>query len=489
MYKYSLKTKLVIFIALLLIILLITGSLFLIYQERELIITRHKEISKAIIKSYAPSITDALMYEEMGILPVEGSIEDYADQIKKQQVLSVKYIWILSEDYKVIAGRDPLKIEKYQHDFLLERAIKHNQSQSIFSHPKHGWVLEAIEFLEISGRRWGYLVVGFDAEIVRVEINTLFINLVTIATLVIVLTLLSVYFITGHLTKNLNKIVSAMDKIDINTEEVITVPQSDDEIGFLAMHFKEMQSRLLKSRNELKNAQKEIYHAEKLASIGRLASGVAHEINNPLMGLKNCAQSIDSEPENINQTKSYINLMTEGLEKIESIVRKLLDFAHKKSHEYHEVNLKNSLERVIQLINYRLEKNDIKIETKYNSDLSSINADPQLLEEVFMNIMINAVDAMPRGGKIILSAQNSGKQKVEVNIVDNGFGISEANIDKIFDPFFTTKEIGKGTGLGLSVSMTIIEELGGKISVESEVDKGTTFTILIPVRSSKKMIK
>ena len=256
MLKYSLKTKLVLFIALLMIVLLITGSLVLIYQERELIITRHKEISKAIVKSFSPSITDALMYEEIGILPVEGFVDQLANQIQNQKALPIKFIMILSEEFEPIVLRDPLEFGKKYTDYLLTRAIEKKELQSIFLHPKYGWVSDAVEFLEISGKRWGYLIVGFDAEIVRDEINTLFISLVIIATFIIIVTLISVYFITGHLTKNLNKIVSGMDKIDIHTEEIIQVPQSDDEIGFLAMHFNEMQSRLLRSRNELKECTK-----------------------------------------------------------------------------------------------------------------------------------------------------------------------------------------------------------------------------------------
>ena len=199
------------------------------------------------------------------------------------------------------------------------------------------------------------------------------------------------------------------------------------------------------------------------------------------MGLKNCAQSISTEPTNIDQTKNYIELMTEGLQKIESIVQKLLDFAHKKSLALQEIDIKKSLQNVLQLIEYRLEKNDIKIDSQYKPNLNTVFADPQLLEEVFMNILINSVDALPRGGKILLSATNFDNQNVEIKIIDDGIGISADHLDKIFDPFFTTKDIGKGTGLGLSVSLTIVEELGGEILVESELDKGTTFKIIIPI--------
>jgi len=485
MFKYSLKTKLVLFIAMLMIITLMTGSLIVINQERDLIIMRYKEVSKAIIKSLAPSFTDALMYEEMGIFPIEGFIEDFADQIQTQKVLPVKFTIILSNEFAPVTLRDPSGLGRNYYDYLLNQAVDNNQTQSIFLHPKYGWVLETIEFLEISGKRWGYLIVGFDAEDIRATIRNLFIYMILVSGIIILLTLVSVYFITGHLTKNLNAIVTIMDNIDINTEKVISVPQSNDEIGFLAQHFREMQSRLLSSRNKLKDAQKEIYHAEKLASIGRLASGVAHEINNPLMGLKNCADSISSEPDNINQTVTYIKLMSEGLEKIESIVRKLLDFAHKKSQELQEVDIKKTIAKVNQLINYRLEKSHIKIDTVFSEDLHLIFADPNLLEEVIMNILINAIDAMPRGGKVSISAQNVDNKNVEIKISDSGIGISKANLDKIFDPFFTTKSIGKGTGLGLSVSLMIIEELGGKILVESKLDKGTLFAINIPVRSLK----
>lgn len=486
MIQIGLKIKLSILIGILLSVVMGVWSLVILVDQRGLLISKHQDIAIAIIKSYSVPLTDTFMFEDMGILPIEGTFENYIEQIMRQEDMSVRYVSILSDDFKTIAHNNSSEYGRYYHDSIVENTARTNDlSLGIVQHPEHGWILEVAEPLRISGKLWGYLVIAFDAEVIRQQIQSMFIYLVTTTILVIAVTILAGFFISDRLTKSLNEMVAVIDKYDIRSSKLLSVPDSSDEIGFLARSFSQMQERLFTSRRDLEKAQKETYHAEKLASIGQLASGVAHEINNPLMGLKNCIKTMTNEPDNIEQSREYLQLMQEGAEKIEAVVGKLLEFSYKKTRESGEIDINDSIERVLKLVGYKLSNNHIETEVSIESDLHEIHGDRQLLEEVFMNIIINAIDAMPGGGTLSIAANNLTAEKVSVSIEDTGTGMSPAVIDIIFDPFFTTKDIGKGTGLGLSVSRRIVEEHGGTITLKSNVGQGTTFFVQLPVASSQ----
>jgi signal transduction histidine kinase len=252
----------------------------------------------------------------------------------------------------------------------------------------------------------------------------------------------------------------------------------------------------------LKDTQEQLIHSEKLASIGTLAAGVAHEINNPLDGIQNCIRSILQEPDDKKKAGHYLGLIQEGLNRIENIVRKLLDFARPSElkMEYMQVNdlLGNSLE----LVAHRFNNPGIKLNKDFAGNLPLYRGDSHYLQQVFLNIILNALDAMPAGGALTVKtslAQNAPggvslpNTRIEVAVSDTGCGIPQENLSKIFDPFFTTKGVGEGTGLGLAVCTGIIKEHRGEIKVKSAVGKGSTFTVLLPVnpvsRSETKTIQ
>ena len=236
-----------------------------------------------------------------------------------------------------------------------------------------------------------------------------------------------------------------------------------------------------------KRMEQQLILSEKMAAIGEVAAGVAHEINNPLDGLINCILRIKRDPENTHQTTEYLDLMEEALRRIESTVKQLLDFSRHHELSLTSISLNEVVDEVTGLIEYSAQEKGIKIEKRYLSDHASILGDKHLLEQVVLNLALNAVAAMPDGGALILETGSveadafSGTHMVYVRVTDTGIGIPHAIQDRIFDPFYTTKILEKGTGLGLSVSDRIVRQHEGTLEFESKPGQGSTFTVNLPV--------
>jgi two-component system NtrC family sensor kinase len=221
---------------------------------------------------------------------------------------------------------------------------------------------------------------------------------------------------------------------------------------------------------------------------GRLASGVAHEINNPLSGLKNCLYAIDREPENYAQTRLYLQLMKEGMEYIETVVQQLLGFARQHPATMVAVEINSVVEKVIRLLDFNLRKRRIELRMELAPDLPELRGDPQMLSEVFMNILLNAIDAVDDRGHITVSSTRDNGE-VRVCIEDDGMGFAAEHLAHIYDPFFTTKSAGEGTGLGLSICREIVTRLGGEISAGGGSGHGLCVTIMLPLKGDKKSTK
>jgi PAS domain S-box-containing protein len=229
--------------------------------------------------------------------------------------------------------------------------------------------------------------------------------------------------------------------------------------------------------------QQQLLTSEKLASIGLLSAGVAHEINTPLTGISSYVQMLQKKLSDAHYAQ-ILQKIEAQTERVNRIIKNLLNFARNPSDEsFHRVDLKEGLEEIISLIDYRLKSLNINLELKLNP--LTIYARKERLQQVFINIILNALDAMPGGGTLTIETRQKDTSAI-IKIGDTGTGIKPDHLPRIFDPFFTTKGIGKGTGLGLSISFAIIKEHEGQILVDSAVGKGTTFTIIIPSDLSEK---
>ncbi len=268
-----------------------------------------------------------------------------------------------------------------------------------------------------------------------------------------------------------------------------------DEIDILVSRFNEMVQRLQKAYDELEGAQKNLIQSEKLASIGTLASGVAHEVNNPLAGIMHCISRIKKYPDNKADAKKYLELMEEAARKMEVVVKNLLDFARQPDYEKSEIDPKKALENALSLAKHRLEEEGIDVTLNSCPHDILIMGNKNQLEQVFLNLIINSIDAIAEQkmqsnkftGEIQVSCglmeQNN---KFRIHIIDNGIGIPSEIITKVYDPFFTTKPPGKGTGLGLSVSMNIIRDHEGEMDLISNNNQGAAVSIVLPVKLIQK---
>ncbi len=238
-------------------------------------------------------------------------------------------------------------------------------------------------------------------------------------------------------------------------------------------------SVIIKDYTEVKKLQQQVDQSEKLAVIGQVAAGVAHEIGNPLASISSLVQIMQRT---INDESLIDQLATikENIDRITKIVRELVDFSRPPSYEQMMISINDVVKTALGIVKYDKRVRKVKFDTNLDESLPKINIVPDQLLQVFVNIMINALDAIKGQGNIIVNSLLI-KEKVAVEIIDDGYGMDDKILEHIFDPFFTTKEVGKGTGLGLSVSYGIIKKFNGKIEVESGINKGTKFTVKLPV--------
>lgn len=325
----------------------------------------------------------------------------------------------------------------------------------------------------------GFLRLGIAEKSLEATTTKIIVFLTGLVLVFLFFGILGAIFYAYWITNPVSRITKAFETIDLDHELTPLHVKTRDEISVLANKFNEMAIRLQNVHSDLKKAQNSLIQTEKLASIGNLASGLTHEISNPLAGLKNCLIRIQKNP-NKTQINRYIKLMMNAIQKIEKVVVGLLDFSRKDVYQFKPFPLHRTIDRALSLVEYKFEKSNIRVERNYDRRLNTCVGDGQRIEQVIVNLVLNSIDAMPGGGDLWIATSREGPD-VRLEIGDTGEGIAPENLDKIFDPFFTTKEPGKGTGLGLSVSYNIVREHGGNISVKSEKGQGTRFVITFPL--------
>jgi signal transduction histidine kinase len=237
---------------------------------------------------------------------------------------------------------------------------------------------------------------------------------------------------------------------------------------------------------EMREMEKSLHRADKLAALGTLASSIAHEIRNPLVSIKTFTQLVPRKFNSRDFLDKFQAIVPDELERMENILNQLLNFGRFSQPEFHSLNIEEIIESILSLMNMELSKCNIEVIKLYGKDIPQIMADGEQLKQVFMNIVLNAIQSMPEGGnlRIITSIEQESvdgdtSDFVAIEFEDTGYGIPEENLSNLFNPFFTTKN--GGSGLGLSISRRIIKEHNGHINVESTMGKGTAFTVKLPL--------
>lgn len=238
-------------------------------------------------------------------------------------------------------------------------------------------------------------------------------------------------------------------------------------------------SIIIKDHTEYKRLQAQIDQSEKLAVIGQMAAGVAHEIGNPLTSISALVQILQRRSQDAFMSEQLVNIK-ENIDRITRIVRELVDFSRPPSYETNLQDITDIIKTAIGIVKYDKRVRKVKFETELKDFLPSVNIAADQILQVLVNILINALDAIDGNGIVTVKSRYD-ETKIYVDITDDGCGMDNLTIEKIFDPFFTTKEVGKGTGLGLSVSYGIVNRFGGEIKVGSKLNEGSTFTIALPL--------
>ncbi|MBK8167673.1 MAG: HAMP domain-containing protein [bacterium] len=473
----SLRTRILLATGATITLVMMVVSWGILLQWRRTVLAKEQDYAHAVVQAFSVNALESLIAEENDLAPGEGSLEGYAADFVRQNP-RLRHIVVVDADGDLIAGSaGTLPASPTTNN---GGTLARPGPVSWFRNDgDRGWILETELALRTGSRHWGRVLVGIEADSVRRELLRAFLLLLGLVVAITGAMLAVLWTLLDRLLRSLRDLVGAMDRLDLGEAGLPELPPRADEIGVLFRHFQEMGQRLRRSRRELLDAREQVYHAERLAAAGRLAAGVAHEINNPINGVRNCIYAIRRDPTDTAQTLEYLGMMDEGLERAAAIVKKLLGFARKQEPARQPLELNAAIASVARLLSFDCERRRVRLDLDLAPDLPLVTGDMQLLQDVFTNLLINAVDAIGQDGAITVTSRHVDRQ-VRVTVADDGPGIRHEDLPRVFDPFFTTKAPGEGTGLGLSISLGIVEAHGGRIRAGSEPGGGAAFIVTLP---------
>jgi len=292
--------------------------------------------------------------------------------------------------------------------------------------------------------------------------------------------LLLVLLIVRSISRPLQRLTVAAVKVtdgEYGTE--VDLRKSNDEIGLLANSFNEMSRKMLSDIEELRKLNEQLIRTEKLAALGTLSAGVAHEVNNPLASISSLIQMIRRDDGLDPSTLEKLELIQTQISRISRVTKDMMEFARARPAARTDVDVNELVTTSLRLAGFDKRFQQLSVSENLDASIPAVHGDSDQLQQVILNLFLNARDAMPEGGSLSVNTRAKGPL-VEISIGDSGPGIAKQDIKKIFDPFFTTKSTGTGTGLGLAVCYGIVTAHGGKIEVAS-TDQGSTFSVQLPV--------
>ena len=356
------------------------------------------------------------------------------------------------------------------------------------------WYITAYEPIEdIFGQRVGMLYVGvLEAKYADVRWNALSLFImITVAGMVLALAL--GYVIASKMSRPVKQLIEASNQVSQGNLSPKIGPISKSEIGVLQKTFKQMLTSL-QERDKRQRVESEIklLQSEKQASIGKLAGGVAHEVNNPLTGIFTFTHMLLRRKDIPEEVRIDLETIAQETERVRKIVKGLLDFSRQTELNREPTEVNRLVRFTLSLVENQALIKGVSLNFEPGEGLPMITLDRNQIQSVLLNIIINALDATEPGGSITvttnigISTSKPGQEGIEILCTDTGFGIPPENLNRLFDPFFTTKDVGHGTGLGLSVSYGIVERHGGTIWVQSKVGKGSTFKVWLPTEEQSE---
>jgi signal transduction histidine kinase len=473
----SLQTRLVIHILLLLSLVMIITTFVGIRRESRGLLQQMEKDGVALARSYGISVENALLLGGAGLSRVTGVAG---------RTRGLNYLMVVDTTNTVIGHTDRRMIGSVvQGDGLLNQALhapitalekgRTPISQTSKS-PSGERIFRAVIPLVTLSTIRGALELELDMTGITEAIRRTNLQSLLIAFAAFACSGLYAWIFARTLTRPIKNLARAARRVasgDLSHE--ITV-MGRDEIGNLAKSFNYMTEKL----REIRDLQNRMHQSEKLALMGELAMGVAHEVRNPLGAIKTCGQFLEEKIGHEQKLTKFTQLITRETERLDQLVSRLLNFARpaEQSLQYEDVN--ELLDNAITLAILKINGPRIRVEKRFASSLPQLYVDAKRLSQAFLNIILNAIDSMPGDGLLTFATSlEKGLGREIITVSDTGEGIPAENMDKIFYPYFTTRS--KGTGLGLAIVQQIVNEHNGTIDVQSKVGEGTVFTITLPL--------
>jgi signal transduction histidine kinase len=485
MPKLGLRVKFFLYSNTLIIVTMTLVTILMVMHERSSRYDAIERRGRSICEVMAIPITDALMYEDLGLILETGLIENNISEIQARNRDLMRYVVVTDSQGRVTHSSDWELLGQ-----TFERALGEQSEgggpllETLVGDEDGPRILEARMPLSISTKSWGTLVVGFSLEQIDQQVQTIAAQAALVALLLMIgnSALTAIYVET--LIRPILALNRTMRRAARGEFSVRARSRASTEVRELANAFNRLMDEIEDAQDRERVQRAQLAHTEKMAAVGTLAAGVAHEVNNPLAGILTCIENMRGNLDDREMIERYLKLIHDGIHRIEHTVVNLLDFSRERKMELAPTSINQCLRHVVELARYQLREGRVEVEYRLDPTEPFVMADPFQLDQLFLNLMLNARQAMPDGGRLTLrTLRKEGRVVVEVR--DTGVGIPEEIRERIFNPFVTTREVGEGTGLGLTVSDSIVASHGGTLDVESTVGQGSVFRVSFPMLHSR----
>jgi len=475
----KLNAKLVIIMLSLLVIAMLTLFVMNQYSQNELV-QEIQESSTEISKAIQLSVEDLTSEAD-----VDSRLMDYLKEASKKGITEID---IISNEGEIINSTNPEKVGKQREIKKLEKGlIASRNGKGAQGSPSSLRPYDLLVPVIVGDEQLGYVQVHLLLDNIRAIQHANFLRRLAVTCLVFMIGILLTIFLARRYTNPIHRLVDGVKKVSAGDLSVTFPVDSRDEIGELAVSFNEMVDQL----RERENLEKRLYEAEHLSKVGQLASGIAHEIRNPLNYISLAIDHLKSEiipvcGEKQAELETLTDKIKEEVRRVNYMVINFMNYGRPLKLRKSSISYQEMIVKALPLLQDKLAEQRIEVVMELDPGLPPMLADRELLRNCLFNFITNAAQAMPDGGKITLGAKYDAEtESFRLTFADQGLGIAPDEIPKIFQPYFTTKEAG--IGLGLAITERIIREHGGEIAVESEIGTGTTFTVILPMHTIDKI--
>lgn len=498
--RFSLTVSILAFISCLLLLTWLLFSVLAFKTAANDLYAQKGEHARVLLATFVNQLPEVIPAFPEGMIAMNSPAALFAQKLSEE----VSFIRLTLLD---VNGKPVFTLGRDESDIYRPFSVAARQKEGSFVTPDGGAVIHIIPILRNNASVGSAgLIVSLSAEKARLT-RSRQVLMAYFAIDFILLLALGSFILSRIMVRPIDRLLAATEKITGGQYGHQVRVTGSSELARLAESFNGMSvtlqqkeqevikhvAALERANHDLQQAREEAIRTEKMASIGLLAAGMAHEIGTPLASIMGYAEMASGEQIDSDTIKDYARRISDDCTRIDRIVRGLLDYSRPQGSTLQPCNIGRLVTETIDLITRQGACKGVVISMRLDEKPSTAPVDPHQLQQVLINLILNSRDALPPGGKILVRVKAAGavsgsgeSDGIRIEVLDNGNGIPEEHLKKIFDPFFTTKSPGKGTGLGLAISARIIESFGGKIAVQSTQGTGTCFSIWLPLSAEQE---